>query len=363
MRCCPISSSNNKSKGYTTKFILNNKNNTNSDSIQYRDSKRTSLVHTALTGTFDAVDSVYGDTLRAADVRTCMRQGYVNHWLMKEKKGNKVKRVKVGCSSRLCSHCAEVRKRDLRERLKEIVLTYKDPRFLTIGFKNVGELEKAHIKRCAADFNYMLKLLKSRNKTRQKAGKQPYTLGRYINVMEIEHSKEKGYNIHYHILYDGTFIPQKLLVSLFKKATQGESYYVYIKAMPRNVSVRDRIKALYYITKYISKSDTSRYPAHVAIQIIKGTKRCRFVKVVGDPLPKIEATHTPLRHFLTITPLTSLDSRDAKEEFLARLDMKMQDFGAREWDLELHDTENFFLYAAKQIKDGFYEHLIEVSEW
>jgi len=196
----------------------------------------------------------------------------------------------AGCNSRICFHCAKGRRGKLFNRLKTVFATFDRLRFLTIGFKNTPTIDNGYFKQCSAQFDLVKKYLK----------REGYEFGTYVNVLEvkyhragepiIERSSGKTigtyetaqWNVHYHVLFDGDYIPQASAQKAVEKATRGESFYAYIKEIKASHTqqpVTDSKKALSYVIKYLGKLDGHDGNANVLAEFYTATEGIRFYNV------------------------------------------------------------------------------------
>jgi hypothetical protein len=110
----------------------------------------------------------------------------------------------------------------------------KHPRFITLtyaGHHSLSSQAKNDLRSC---LHLLLQHLRRKNK-----------INSYVCALEVKRNPD-GYYLHLHLIYDGQFIPFGLLQSLWKKYTK-TSHRVHITA------VRDRIRAISYLTDYVCK--------------------------------------------------------------------------------------------------------------
>lgn len=127
------------------------------------------------------------------------------------------------CRDRLCWICNKIKKKKYLKKYRSYIATFKDPKFLTLTVKNVHEIGRSYVDKIQKNFTALKRRIK-------RAG---YTLEKGIVVRECTHSLEKGYHLHYHILFDGTNIPWKFIRDSWLEITGG-SYIVKIKSVKNN---------------------------------------------------------------------------------------------------------------------------------
>ena len=169
------------------------------------------------------------------------------------------------CRQRICIRCTAARSFDLRASLEPITKELNSPRFLTLSLKSSDDPLKHQLQR----------LTKSFAKLRAtKLWKAHVDGGLY--TIEVTHNKKTNqWHPHLHAIIDGVFLPQKQVVSAWLKAT-GDSTIVDIRPC------RDRRDALYYITKYVSKTnDVAQFPDHKIPEWTLAIRGLRFVSTFG----------------------------------------------------------------------------------
>ena len=207
------------------------------------------------------------------------------------------------CNSRLCPFCQATRRKRVYHQLADIFKTYQRLRFLTLGFANVPTLSKGYFLRCQGQFRALKRELQKRG----------YHFGTYVNVLEVKFhargepitSRKSGevlgeylrdeWNVHYHVLFDGDYIPQGILSDLLLKVTGGESFYTYIKA-PNNDTIHSSGAALHYVLKYLGKVQVNSYTPSVLATFYQATEKVRFYNI---SLTRQDKTHKPPPYRLT----------------------------------------------------------------
>lgn len=150
-----------------------------------------------------------------------------------------------GCNSRLCSWCNQSRRARMYARLADTFRTCRELRFLTLSFKNTDRLERSHLLGLHKEFEYVRTILRRKG----------YTFGTYAAVLEVKHNG-RDWHPHLHILYDGDYIPQRLVSDALLSATKGRSRYAYIERVRQERrGVRSSNGALRYVLKYLGKAE------------------------------------------------------------------------------------------------------------
>lgn len=291
----------------------------------------TPLAQYAITGTNSLIDFLYTSEKRMENIRQCIQDGSYDSILLKEKEGDLLYNKRIGCNSPLCPFCVEKRKRDSRRKFREAVSDFKFPRFMTIGFRNVPDLTREYLKRTAVEFNTFKRYIKRRG----------YNLGAYIAVMEIKHTVAKGWNMHYHVIYDGEYIPWKEAGKELKKATKGDSWYVNIQCMAKGDLIRSKMKALNYVTKYISKMYFETESRNIALEYYEATRKIRFIKTYGIDVIKEESKYTLYQKFLMDSGHDYLEVK----QIICEIQVFIEKFDLDKYDPTKTPEENFFMYA------------------
>lgn len=305
---------------------------------------------------------------RINEIERCMHHGCLSKGLIRKKKTSVLNRCNPGCHSRMCAHCVESRRVKYRFQLQRIVEQYADPRMITVGFSNVSRLTKSYLKRCSLEFNQWRKNIKRLSRSGEKKGDRPFYIESYVSILEIKFNAkgsaiyhtdwkrrkkiagyyaEDNWNVHFHMIYDGTFIPHAKAVKALVQATRGGSRYVWFDDIsPKRNVVRNRAKALWYITKYVSKMVFSTSNVDRAIEYYKATFTIRFVRIWGVKAEKEEGKYELYTKTLVNQGFSYLDALLIEHETLE----VMEFWGAKQWDYELPEEENVFLYAHKEMQ-------------
>ncbi len=104
------------------------------------------------------------------------------------------------------------------------------------------------------------------------------------------------WNVHYHVLFDGDYIPQSVCSDLFSRVTGGESRYTYIKAPGYGQPIAAQKAALRYVLKYLGKVEGINNDPSVLAEFYTATKKVRFYNI---GLNKAEKTALPAPQSLT----------------------------------------------------------------
>lgn len=337
---------------------------------------------------------------RVKNIKECQVSGYVSKRLLKEKDAEMLLNMRIGCNHRLCPYCNELRRRVYKGKLWSVVQQYKKPRFMTVSFKEVNELSQDYLKKCSKDFNLLQKYLKRGLHIKQgisllnQAQKDgfvsdaiykymmyqyknnkyiSYSLGNYINILEIEfHAKgeekeryrtlESGkrikyptgeyydhdsWNVHFHLIWDGDFVQTFVLRHFLSKITKGKSFYVDTQKIRMSERINEISRALSYVTKYLSKMSCDLEQLDHKIMYYKQTKNIRFVKISGiKPLRSLnDKQYTLFTKYLT--DQLGWDWEDAYS-YAADIESFMNENELQSYNLEWSREENFFEYASSQ---------------
>ena len=123
--------------------------------------------------------------------------------------------------------------------------------------------------------------------------------------------KNKGFHVHAHILYDGSYIPQKLLSKLWLEVTKN-SQIVDIR-MLRHVK-----GTLKYLSKYVSKGQSIN-SSEALFQYFIATKHIRMVQTFGKNFVitklkyKKECPNCKSYHWMYVSNIVGLSEAINKE--------------------------------------------------
>lgn len=126
--------------------------------------------------------------------------------------------VRVSCRHKLCPVCAWDRRRDMLNAIIPLVQGYKAPRFLTLTFLSLYELRKEDVAWMAKCWRRFLA--------------HPYVKKRIqggVRAFEVTYNEQtETWHPHYHVIYDGEYIPQERVSAIWRDITERE----YVARMP-----------------------------------------------------------------------------------------------------------------------------------
>lgn len=282
-------------------------------------------------------------------------------------------KLEQGCNSRLCSSCMDKYKKKLRRIMRSNLDNFDSVRFMTPSFTSVKTLSKGYIKRCSRQFarlrEYLARIntiskyrsrlhklykLGQLNLTRYKALLGYYNtyppnykltlIQKYIIVLEFTYSEVTGWNLHYHMIYDGMYIPQELLGYYFKNVTDQDSYFVGIKYISP-YDVRSKEKSLNYITKYLSKISFISDDYELLLEYYQAINKVRFYKVQGVKMSRLPYFYIHLLYWLSFMYSDSL----VINEIYTNIYVEMEKFKLSKINLELSWEENLCLYGKTEV--------------
>lgn len=325
---------------------------------------------------------------RINNILSCSKTGKINSKLYVDLDSRKVYDVKYGCNSKLCPNCVEKHKKNWRGKCHDVVKKYKDPRFMTVSFKNVTTISEEYLVKCNHEFMRVREQIRdfrlwdtfskkkrlelSKKGLKRKNYKPLYRIDSYINVMEIKrnykgdavfhyyrdkHHKWKkkfiGYrdktdwNMHYHIIYDGSFINQRDIRKIFYKVTKGESHHIDLQWCSQD-RIHNRARALNYITKYISKMIIPNKDVPTMIEYYNATFNKKFIKVYSNIGNIPQKRNSKMQYFKTfIYENNNHDSYDARFDYFVLSEI-LQKYKINQYELDLSPEENFFKYGSTE---------------
>lgn len=182
--------------------------------------------------------------------------------------------VPVYCKNRFCDICNRTRRARIRYKISRFLESRRRPygvtvKHLTLSIKNEPDLK------VMVD-NLLLSFRKLRQR---KLWKRKVYGGAF--VVEITRS-DKGWHAHLHIVIDSAFIIYNDLLSEWMAVSTGRG--VYIKRLPNS-------KILYYLTKYITKTELRKDDQLIATEALKGR---RMYQPFGDWHKPLNAIKTPI---------------------------------------------------------------------
>lgn len=164
------------------------------------------------------------------------------------------------CYIRICPTCKMARRWRLTSKYSFYLNFLREPRFLSLTLKNPCKLTKSNKKIMDRAFQEFVRELRKRG----------YVISKYIKGIEFKKVDEYLYRFHYHVIYDGSYIPQEELSKLWKKHSKG-SFIVHIRR------VYNKNHMCFYLTKYISKSMDMEIPLGIYASI----RKMRFFNTYG----------------------------------------------------------------------------------
>jgi hypothetical protein len=164
------------------------------------------------------------------------------------------------CYIRICPVCKIARQMRLVSKYNHLVNLMKYPRFMTLTLKGTYKLTKANKNKMDTVCQELFRELRNSG----------YSFSKYIKALEISKKDNNRYSFHYHVIYDGSFIPQSVLSDKWKKHSKG-SFVVDIR------KVYNRKHALFYISKYIAKAVDYDIPIPQYVRI----RKMRFFNSCG----------------------------------------------------------------------------------
>lgn len=186
------------------------------------------------------------------------------------------------CHNKLCYTCNAIKRWTSMDRYRPYVATFKQPRFMTLTFKNVIQITEEYIRK--ADNHY-----KNLKKTLRRRG---YRIERGIMVIECT-EKGNGFHYHFHILYDGSYIPQQVIAKEWERIT-GDSKVVDIRSVKKQYekyqkycyahNIRPKTLPDYmlsYILQYFYKKNTFSTIEN-ELTWYKLTKGKRIINMIGS---------------------------------------------------------------------------------
>jgi len=209
------------------------------------------------------IDSPYADHQRwAKNMATCSctarfyvdpDQGQVRPWLAR-------------CRHRLCPFCGRRRARQVSRQVLDLLKLMSEPRLIVLTVKH----RHVPLRQQLRDLRRWFAKLR-----RTPAWKHAVAGGVY--TLEITRNEDTGqWHPHLNIIYDGLYLPQKLLRHHWHAITGG-SEIVWI------TQVRDRPNAANEISKYVGKPQhVSQLPPHAIREYAQAVNGCRFVQTFGN---------------------------------------------------------------------------------
>lgn len=160
------------------------------------------------------------------------------------------------CKNRYCDHCGHVRRWRSRERLLQVIKGYRRHpgymlKMLTVSMPNSADLETG-----------IDQLISGFRRLRQSAFWKSHVLGGLF-VIEIT-GQEGSWHPHIHAFIYSKRIPWHDLRDCWKRASRGG-----MATWIANISDKN---AIYYVTKYVTKTSLSAESAQVANGLLQGRR-------------------------------------------------------------------------------------------
>lgn len=166
-------------------------------------------------------------------------------------------------------------------------------------------------------------------------------IGKFVAVKEFEFHKEgepvidkdtkevigiydqDQWNVHMHVVYEGTFLPQELISKVMKNISKGKSYRNTFRKIDPNTGF-GWVKTANYLSKYIGKVSTTHKSVDVKLTYLLGTKNTKLVtfstKSKQEKLPALcpECYQGTFIETYSVKEYT-LEFQPVKNEFFERL--------------------------------------------
>lgn len=179
-----------------------------------------------------AIWAAGGSVSRVMQFCSCGSSAWV---LQSTENSQKFKIVRDFCHDRFCIPCAKERGRVIEANVCKAIEN-KQIRFLTLTLKADGQPLRDRVSRLIASFR----------KLRARKWWDAAVYGG-VAILEVKRNESgDNWNVHFHILIEGRFIPQSLVSQAWLECT-GDSHVVDIR------QVRDGGQAARYVAKYVGK--------------------------------------------------------------------------------------------------------------
>jgi len=180
-----------------------------------------------------------------------------------ERGGRHVEHMAVySCCHRTCSceRCRWIRSKRAAKRYEAGIENMKIPRLVTLTFpRRFREVSKENAHWCAERFKLLQQKLRRHKTLVQPAIGEPFevtsdlSFRHYLKVLELAYNEypdangeyHSAYHYHYHIIYDGAFLPWSVLQAYWKQISGSDVARI---EMPKK-----RLRAVRYCLKYVSK--------------------------------------------------------------------------------------------------------------
>jgi len=210
------------------------------------------------------------------------------------------------CKSRVCPHCAGIRRKQLRDRVSEAVKHIDDARMLTLTLAASDDPLADQLHRLKEAFKKLRRL---------KSWRAHVTGGVYLVEITFNAASTQ-WHPHLHCIVDGCYWAQAEIANAWETAT-GDSRIVDIRRVP------SRKALVQYVTKYVAKSETPpNMPAPKLAEWATALHGARQMQTFGAlhgkaVAPHNEPDHGELDH---VAPGNALpDSADRGDHRAARL--------------------------------------------
>jgi len=179
-----------------------------------------------------AIWAAGGSVSRVMQFCSCGSSAWV---LQSTENAQKFKIVRDFCHDRFCIPCAKERGRVIEANVCKVIEN-KQIRFLTLTLRADGQPLRERVSRLIASFRKL--------RARKWWGAAVYG---GVAILEVKYNGvSRNWNAHFHILYEGRFVPQSLIADSWLAIT-GDSYVIDIRL------VRTAAAAARYVSKYVGK--------------------------------------------------------------------------------------------------------------
>lgn len=123
----------------------------------------------------------------------------------------------LGCGKRPCPTCVVWIRRRTVKVAERIIGTFKNPRFATLTLRSQHDL-----------WAMIEDALRGWEKLRHRVAWTNYVKG-CVWCLEVTWNKKHGWHVHFHIVWDGEFIPRRELLAVWSSCTDGEGQGVHLE--------------------------------------------------------------------------------------------------------------------------------------
>lgn len=135
------------------------------------------------------------------------------------------------CNNRLCPRCSDVIGSRFMRKYRSFVEGMVNPKFMTLTLRNVDSIDR----------DYFSQLSRYWSAFKKRLFRDNYVLNKGLYVKEVT-EKGSGFHVHLHVIYEGSYLPQKYISDQWSKVTTG-SMVVDIRP------VRHKFKDMGYLLK------------------------------------------------------------------------------------------------------------------